>query len=288
MRSEGPDADIFCYLIAGDSYGASAKHVWPQWSRWALHSVCPSRGLETLRKCGRINIYPEVNALIGVPQDPVWHPEGDVWEHTLLVCDAAAAIARRDKLIDGERLVLMFGALCHDLGKPGTTKLIEGRWKAHGHCDAGVPLARSFLQSIGCPEEIVERVEPLVAEHLVHALVKRDATPRMLRRLIERLGETSLEQLFRLIEADMNGRPPMLGGLPEGARILQQVARQSRVASSAPKPIVLGRHLIALGYSPNAWFGQILKRCYEAQLDGEFDNEDAGVRYLQQLISNRP
>ena len=269
-----------------DEYGSlAAERVWGEWHKWATRSVIPSRGLDALRAVSWLELYPELSALPGVPQDPEWHPEGDVWTHTLLVCDAAAEIATREDLDDFERTVLLFAALCHDLGKATTTEFIDGHWRARGHCEAGVPLSRSFLESIGCPEAVVEVIEPLVAEHLVHA--RHDTTPRTVRRLANRLGRATVEQLARLIEADMNGRPPLPGGLPEAVIEIQRQARELDVERNRPRPIMMGRHLIALGHKPDVWFGEVLAECFEAQLDGEFDCETTGIAFMERLLQER-
>lgn len=263
----------------------AVERVWGEWQKWATRSTAPSRGLDVLRACGWLELYPELAALPGVPQDPEWHPEGDVWIHTGLVCDAAAEIAERDGLDAVERTVLLLAALCHDLGKATTTEFIDGHWRSRGHCEVGVPLSRSFLESIGCPESIIEVVEPLVAEHLVHA--RQECSPRTVRRLANRLGKATIEQLARLIEADMNGRPPLPGGLPLAVIEIQRQAHELEIERNRPKPIILGRHLIALGHKPDVWFGTVLADCFEAQLDGEFDCETTGIAFLKQTLGER-
>lgn len=258
------------------------ERVWGEWQKWALRSRYPSQGLEVLNRSGWIDLYPELAALKDVPQDPEWHPEGDVWVHTQLVCDAAARIAIREELSEQDRTVLMLSALCHDLGKATTTEFIDGRWRAHGHCEAGVPLTRSFLERIGCPETLIEVIEPLVVEHLAHA--NPACSLRAVRRLSNRLGKASIRQLIHLIEADMSGRPPLPGGLPESANQLIKIAQDLELQDNKPEPIILGRHLIALGHSPNVWFSDVLRECFEAQLDGEFESEETGILFLKKLL----
>ena len=263
----------------------AVERVWGEWHKWATRSRRPSRGPELLRESGWLEFYPELAALQGVPQDPEWHPEGDVWMHTMHVCDAAAVIAERDQLNDFDRSVLLFSALCHDLGKPATTEFVDSRWRAHGHCEAGVVPTRRFLERIGCPESLIEVIEPLVAEHLAH--VQGNMTPRFVRRLSNRLGKATISQLVRLIEADLSGRPPLPVGLPESAAAMADLARTLDIENNRPVPIVQGRHLIALGHRPDVWFGEILKICYESQLDGIFESENEGVTFVNQILSKR-
>ena len=146
-------------------------------------------------------------------------------------------------------------------------------------------MSRSFLTRIGCPEAIIEVIEPLVVEHLVHA--QRDMSPRTVRRLAERLGKATIAQLVRLIEADMNGRPPLPGGLPPAVQTLVELAEGMNVDRSRPKPLILGRHLIALGHRPDVWFGEVLKQCFEAQLDGVFSTEIDGIEFLTTNVARR-
>ncbi|APZ93244.1 CCA tRNA nucleotidyltransferase [Fuerstiella marisgermanici] len=261
------------------------ERVWAEWHKWATRGRTPSCGLRLLESTGWLELYPELSALIDVPQDPEWHPEGDVWTHTQLVCDAAAAIADREELDEFDRTVLIFSALCHDLGKATTTKFVDGRWRARGHCEAGVPLTRRFLESIGCPESIIVVVEPLVAEHLAHANPAQ--SPKAVRRLSHRLGDATMVQLVHLVEADMNGRPPLPRGLPDSVRQMMEIAGKLNVQKSSPQPIILGRHLIALGHQPDVWFGDVLRACFEAQLDGDFESEAEGIRFLKKTLSNQ-
>ena len=263
----------------------AVERVWGEWNKWATRSRKPSRGPELLRASGWLEFYPELAAIQSVPQDPEWHPEGDVWIHTMHVCDAAAVIAERDQLSDFDRSVLLLSALCHDLGKPATTEFVDGRWRAHGHCEAGVAPTRTFLERIGCPESLIEVIEPLVAEHLAH--VQGPTTPKTVRRLSNRLGKATISQLVRLIEADLSGRPPLPAGLPESAAAMADLARTMDIENNRPVPIVQGRHLIALGHRPDVWFGQILKTCFEAQLDGIFDTEDEGLAFVARLLSEQ-
>src|SRR5215218_7008112 len=91
-------------------------------------------------------LFPELDALVGCPQEPEWHPEGDVWVHTLLVLDQARA--RIDDLPYPQQVTVMLGALCHDLGKPVTTALIDGRIRSIDHEEQGVAPTMMFLDRL--------------------------------------------------------------------------------------------------------------------------------------------
>jgi tRNA nucleotidyltransferase (CCA-adding enzyme) len=263
---------------------------WLFWEQWALHSFPPSAPLNALRSNGSISHHPELAALIDVPQDPEWHPEGDVWIHTLHVCDQAAMIARRDHLDAGESIILLLSSLCHDLGKPDTTEFRDGHWRATGHPQTGVPVSQRFLSRIGCPAELIQIILPLVAEHLVHA---NPATHRRaVKKLLRRLKPATVPQLARLIEADLKGRPPLPGHMPESVtrlldRALGLEGEPEPITESEELPLILGRHLIALGLSPSPEFTPLLADCFEAQKTGNFDNEQGGLAFLKKLLNRQ-
>ncbi|NRA63258.1 MAG: HD domain-containing protein [Pseudobacteriovorax sp.] len=142
------------------------------------------------------------------PQDPIFHPEGNVWVHTCYVCDAAAVVSDREGLSQHERMILLIAALCHDIGKPGTTEMIDGRWRARGHEQRSKVLAMELLSSLGFAHQDVSMIGGLVAEHLVYASFET-VTLRIIKRLKHRLGGASISLLCHLIEADQSGRPPL-------------------------------------------------------------------------------
>jgi tRNA nucleotidyltransferase (CCA-adding enzyme) len=276
------DTLAMCRTLSPEYDSLAVERVWHEWSKWATQGHVPSQGLRLLDQSTWINHYPELLALQGVLQDPTWHPEGDVWIHTLHVCDAAATIAERESLDGDERTILLLAALCHDLGKPATTVWSQGRWRSPEHAQAGVPIAEQFLRRIGCPAAIVDVVLPLVAEHLSH--LQLPITARSVRRLAVRLGKASIVQLARLIEADLSGRPPLPARASDELRQLVELAKVNEVLHEKPPRLVQGRHLIELGYTPKRWFGKKLDDCYEAQLEGAFDNEASGIAFLKKLM----
>ncbi len=262
---------------------------WVFWHHWASGSDRPSTVLEHLRRAVQLRHYPELLAMIDVPQDPEWHPEGDVWVHTLLVCDAAAVIAVREQLDEHDRIVLMLAALRHDLGKPTTTEFKEGRWRAHGHPEAGVPISRTFLDRIGCPADIAAKILPLVAEHLVHA--NPLSTAKAIRRFLRRLLPATIPDLRRLIEADMRGRPPLPGDLPDAVqRFLSRAELTSLHPEPTPQPtrtqLLSGQHLIDLGFSPGPLFRTLLQAVEEAEARGDLTSEREAIEFVRRLESS--
>src|SRR5258708_11411845 len=155
-----------CAEIADEYPTLSIERVWAEWEHWA-RGAQPRAGLHALRVTTWLRHYPELAALVALQQDPEWHPEGTVWEHTGYVCDAMAAICAAESVTAEERSVLMFAALCHDLGKVTTTIVNEvRRYVSPGHAEAGAELARQFLARIDAPLSVIEQLPPLVVEHM--------------------------------------------------------------------------------------------------------------------------
>jgi tRNA nucleotidyltransferase (CCA-adding enzyme) len=279
-----------CRAIANEYATIAQERIAEEFMKWAGKSTHPGRIAAYLAASGWLVHFPEIANLIDVPQDPEWHPEGDVGIHTMLVVDAAARIASRDSLEGDDRAVLLFAALAHDFAKAGTTARRERngilRWTAHGHEAAGGPLARAFLERIGIKPDIVDQVVPLVENHLAHSSLRNDVTPRTVRRLALRLAPASITQLIRLIEADHSGRPPLPAGLPESAEKIRDMAAAQAVETKPQRALILGRHV--LPYFENrsgAHIGEVTRAAYEAQTDGAFSNEEEALRWLRNFIA---
>ncbi len=213
-------------------------------------------------------LWPTLEALATCPQDAEWHPEGDVWTHTAMVVDEAAT--RKHAFAYPEQVALMLGALLHDIGKPPVTVAIDGRIKSPGHEGEGVPLATGILDALqvhtldGYP--VRQQVLGLVAWHMLPGAWWKAPEPvsdGAFRRLARKVD---MVLLARFSEADCNGR----GGTFDcsfGQWFLDRVAALG-VEHAPPPPLLLGRHLIALGVAPGPGMGEILRAVYEQQLDG--------------------
>lgn len=278
LSLDGDTAQL-CQSLIPEFASLPGERIWGEWEKWAARSEVPSAGLRALEDAGWLNFFPELHNLKGVPQDPEWHPEGDVYTHTLHVVDAAAGIANRDALPASERILLLLGALCHDLGKAVTTvRGASGRWTSPDHARAGVPLTQSFLERISAPPVWADRVCPLVAEHMVHIFPIEPPSLRAVRRLAHRLTPATLRQLERVVAADHSGRPPLPAGRPLIPWL--EVARTLELQDSQPKPVLLGRHLLKLGYQPGKSLGTLLQAAFEAQMDGAFQDLPGALRWL--------
>lgn len=272
---------VACQEVKGEYDSLPKERIWKEWWKWATLSTKPSAGIVFLASVDWIGHYPALTDMVGVPQNPEYHPEGDVYSHVLFVCDSANDIAVRDGLTGEDRAVLLFAALCHDMGKPSTTVWQREAWRSPGHDTAGVPIAREFLESIGCPEKIIGRVLPLIAEHMfpVWTAINR----RMVRRLKLRLEPCGIHDLLRIMEADTSGRPPFPKGLPKGADKL--IALNQELPPKI-EPTVTGRHIMELGVKDGKTIGEIKRRVFEAQLNEEFDAADlvAALAHTELLI----
>ena len=283
--SLAPETAALCRSIAGTFAELPVERVWGEWDKWAVKSIKPSRGLAVLEETGWLKHFPEVAALRGTPQDPEWHPEGDVFTHTQLCLDALVALKDWQAGDPGRRRLLMFAVLAHDFGKPSTTVQAERRgqlrWLSPGHEAAGGPLTENFLRRIGAPLELSAPAAALVTQHLAHHHGRTEFSDTSVRRLARRLAPATIDDLTLVMRADHDGRPPLRS--PDSlARIaeLQAKAHALDLENSAPRPILLGRHLVALGRKPGPDFKPLLDEAFEAQLDGAFTDEAGGVAWL--------
>ena len=186
---------------------------WESWSNWALKDDASALLKEAYNR-GELKSYKEFDFLEQTDQNSHWHPEGNVWVHTLFVIEAATDIAIRENLSDEQRIVLVLSGLCHDLGKPDTTKVEEGRIRSPGHAQIGARISEQFLREIDCPELCRLKIISLVKEHLVYSSFQT-VTDRALKRLVKRLEPANFDELLLLVEADHSGRPPLPKKLPD-------------------------------------------------------------------------
>ncbi|MBH1989045.1 MAG: HD domain-containing protein [Myxococcaceae bacterium] len=240
-----------------------------------LSAAKPSLGLQALRETGALCLFPELAALIDCPQDPQWHPEGDVWIHTLMVIDEACKLS--------DSLTIRLAALCHDLGKPETTRMEDGRWRSKNHESAGALPTRQFLTRLALSEDLIREVIPLVQEHLKPCQLYRvrdQVSSAAIRRLATRVN---IENLCLVAKADFLGRTTedaKLGIDPSSEWLLEQ-AQTLAVHQKGPEPILLGRHLLEIGFQAGPTLGRVLKKAYEAQLDGAFSTLDEALTWYK-------
>lgn len=283
-----PETVALCRSLRDELPTLSNERIWGEFRKLLLKAERPSVGLLALEQTAGLSLFPELAALQGVPQNPRYHPEGDVWIHNNLVIDACAAICRDQGLEEDEALVILLAALCHDLGKPATTRLEEGVWRAIGHEEAGEMPTRSFLGRVGCPPSWVDGIVALVREHtrplrLWDQQKIKPVSDGAIRRLAMKVP---LRRLNRVALADFRGRTSTDADGPcEAVDWLSARAAQLAVADAAPKPLLQGRDLQQLGIAPGPAMGKLLRSAFEAQLDGEYNCREEGLIWLKQQLS---
>lgn len=271
-----------CRSMVGSHSELAAERIEGEWRKWASDSRKPSLGLRWLKDTGWIVHYPEIAALDNVPQDSQWHPEGDVFIHTQHTCDAMASLPEWKALPSEDRAVYMLAILCHDMGKPSTTRTEmranQERIISPSHEAAGVPLAEAFLERLHQPLVIRKRITPLVANHMVNS---PDWTPRAVRRLAHRLMPETIDGLTVVMKADAFGRPPLPQVVPRNITALITAADAMSIRHAPPQPILLGRHLLHIGWKAGREMGEALKAAYDAQLEGDFDTVEGACAWAQ-------
>jgi tRNA nucleotidyltransferase (CCA-adding enzyme) len=272
------------------------ERVWGEMEKLLLDADQPSRGLRALVDLGAVDqLFPEIKSLIGVPQEPEWHPEGDVYVHTELVVDRA-----RERIADldhARRVTVMLAALCHDFGKPPTTEFTEGRWRSRGHEEAGVEPTERFLDALNINTingyDVRGQVIAIVRDHLRPGEFYKkqdDIGDSAFRRLSRRC---ELELLYRVASADSLGRnapwvPREKWFDAEAQEWFIKRARELAVEHRPPSRILMGRHLLEMGIQPGPRMGEILDAVYEMQLDGRVTELEEAKRAASELVDKLP
>ena len=286
-----PETAKLCRSIVDKYHTIPKERIWEEWNKWAERSISPESIFQYLEDSGWIVHYPEIAALKGVPQDPIWHPEGDCFTHTMYVVKAAGKIAKREKLTGEQKSALMFAALCHDFAKPQTTKLrmkSDGteRWTAYGHEEAGGPLTQVFLERLGAPKAFTEKVVALVVNHMKHIQFKDGVGGQVknVRKLATNLGSATIRELMYVMESDNSGRPPLAMGLPETAQKMRDLAEANGCLDGPLKPLVRGQDLLDRGLPPGPKVGEWVNKAFEAQLNNVFSTREEAVFWLERHL----
>ncbi|MDO8551650.1 MAG: CCA tRNA nucleotidyltransferase [bacterium] len=263
------------------------ERIGEEWRKLLLKSEKPSLGLTAGMTLDVLtHLHPEFVSLSQTPQEHDWHPEGDVWVHTLMSVDEAGQIIRREELSSDQALTVVLATLCHDLGKPQVTEMREGRITSYGHDQAGAEPAKKFLASIGVDGLTRDKVVGLVANHLVPTLFYIEEVVKgnkisdgAIRRLAQRIYPATIRELILVAEADHLGRgkfedPENVQTLllptqdyPAGAWLLTR-ARQLEVESSRPRDLTMGRDWLNLGFKQGTHIGRLIALSNELREKG--------------------
>lgn len=285
-----PETVEICKTI--DVTDLPKERVWGEMEKLLLKARTPSIGLKWLYDLGVVDqIFPELRSLVGVPQEPEWHPEGDVDVHTLMVVDEARKLV--DDLPYERKVAVMLGAIAHDFGKPPTTEFVDGRTRSRGHDEAGVEPTLSFLDRLGIFTlngfDVRDQIVQLVRYHLKPGEYYKAKSPvgdGAFRRLARKVEP---DLLYRVAKADSLGRNP--DWLPEEKRFGSEAqewfiekVRELQIEKKAPDPILMGRHLLELGLEPSPQFKEILDAIYEMQLDGKVTTLPEAIETAKRMI----
>lgn len=285
-----PETVSICKTI--DVTDLPKERIWGELEKLLLKARRPSIGLKWLYDLRVVDqIFPEMEALVGVPQEAEWHPEGNVDVHTLMVVDEARNLI--DDLPYERQVAVMIGALAHDFGKPPTTEFMDGRWRSHSHDEAGVEPTLAFLDTLGIFTlngfDVRNQIVQLVRYHLKPGEYYKAKSPvgdGAFRRLARKVEP---DLLYRVAKADSLGRNP--DWLPkekwfgsEAQEWFIEKVRALQIERKAPEPILMGRHLIEMGMSPSPEFKKVIDAVYEMQLDGKITNLEEAILEAGELL----
>lgn len=253
------------------------ERIFEEFKKLLLLSQRPSIGLIVLREMGGLEFFTPLDKLETTPQEADSHPEGSVWNHTLMALDTMATMRRGSWRDD---IVLMLAVLLHDIGKPDTTIALKGVLNAPKHAETGFEIARNWLNRITEDKDLIERILPLVLYH---------GTPRKLHRtgaddsdILHLSTHVCINDLISVAEADFFGRsfnspePETF----ESGEWLYERASALGVLYEPPLPLLMGRDLISFGLTPSEEFKSILHNAYNAQLNQEFTTREGALQWL--------
>ena len=242
-----------------------------------LKAERPSVFFDVLRDTGKLDTwFGEIKALIGVEQSPVYHAEGDVYNHTMLVLDRAAELRSTAK----EPLYFMLSALCHDFGKPATTSVIDGRIRAFMHKSAGVDIAHNFITRLTSERALSRYVLNMIKLHMrPNMLTGQNAGEKAYFKLFDEAIEP--RDLLLLAKADFHGSVSSNKGdyTETEEKLLYELCEFEKLME---KPHVTGADLIAAGLKPGEDFSKLLELAHKLRLAG-VDKDTALAQVLAEV-----
>lgn len=254
------------------------ERIYEELRKLLLLSPVPSIGLRYLHQTGILERqHPLLFHLVGCPQSPTHHPEGDAWEHTLLVVDLAAQLKEQSHY----PLAFMFAALLHDIGKPESTQITGEKITSYGHDVNGSKLAELFLGKLTSPARLIDYVSKLVREHMRPVLLYKErerVSDKALRKLINRVD---FHELMLLAEADFKGRTVERDFTPIRVWFNTRYQHMGIDPEHKIEPLVKGQDLLNMGYIPGRQMGRLLQYAYEQQLEGK--NKEQILHQLQSI-----
>lgn len=269
----------------GELENLPKERIFEEFKKLFLKSQKPSIGLNLLKELEVLVYFPELKALIDCIQDEEYHPEGDVWIHTLMALDELAKILNEEKIDDEYRkLYLFYGILCHDFGKPFCTKEINGKITSYKHESLGIEPTISFLERLTNEKKFVQIVCSLVKNHLVpFQLYLADSSLKAIKRLSLKVN---IEDLCLVCLADCLGRDIKdKEKCSKAINWILEKAKELNIHQEPIKAIVQGKDLIKLGLKPSKEFKEILDFAFDLQIDLELSKEDIINKIINKYIN---
>ncbi len=284
-----PDDELNTLCAEMDIAQISRERIEEEFRKLFLFSRRPSLGIRWLYTIGRLHdVLPELAATVGIEQEPKWHPEGDVFEHTMQAIDAAVElIGKYDNEFD--KLVLVYAALCHDLGKVTTTIEVNGVIKSIGHEKESKKFARTMMKRITHNVDLINAVSSLVLHHMTPLqFITNNAKMPAYKRLANKLAHNvNVLMLIDLCIADKRGRngnshEPLTCDFPD-VELFREKVLQAGVSTSAVEPLLKGVDLLDV-VQPGPKMGQLLKLAYEKQIDDGVTDKDILKEFVRRMV----
>lgn len=272
-----PETLALCAVIPLDKL--SGERVFEEMRKALMQAQRPSRFFEILADCHQLSHwFFALQDLIGTPQNPDYHAEGDVWNHTMLVLDHAAAY--RDDAVNYP-LGFMLAALLHDIGKPAVTRTEKGKIIAWQHESVGVELAKQQLRRLATERKLISYVSNMVELHMMPSmLAENNSSVKACNHLFDRSADPN--DLIYLAQCDRLGQ---IRRRPAGDALPWLQDKLQRYQKIMALPYVQGKDLVVAGVTPDPLFTQALKYAHKLRLAGV--NKDSALRqtlaYLKQL-----
>lgn len=256
------------------------ERIWEEWRKILLKSEKPSVGLNMALKLWVLRIlHEELSILDNIEQDKKWHPEWNVWTHTMLVLDKASEICIREKLSEEDSLIIILASLCHDLWKATTTKVIKWRITSHDHEQEWVKPAKKFLKSIDIPNNLIQKIIPLIANHLAPVVFYKSdidwikISDWAIRRLAKRLYPATIKELTFIAEADFRWRWVKKEKYLAWKWLLNRASRL-QVESNKPINIISWKELMNLWFQPWPKIWELINYANKLRDDEELNKDE--------------
>ncbi|MFH1644172.1 MAG: HD domain-containing protein [bacterium] len=262
----------------------SRERIFEELKKLFLKSKKPSLAFKWLNDISKLkDIFPEIYALIGVEQKKDYHPEGDVFEHTMQSIDAAAIFDEYES--QEEKLLIILSVLCHDFGKPQTT---DESLSAKGHEQVGVKIAKKFLKKITDNKNLIDTVGKLVLYHIrPSAFVTDKSKLKAYKRLAQKLApQTNMRQLALVALFDKRGRnkkkgEPLKDVFKNEFNNFLKMAKDAQIDRGPEKAVLRGKDILDI-VKPGPEMGRLLKSAYKIQIEENIkDKEELKKRVLK-------